>query len=55
MSELIKCKNNPIYFIEKYCMLNNKHIKLKDYQINFIKKLVKVRKDEKMKIFDNKI
>lgn len=46
MNELIKCKNDPIYFFEKYCILNNKRIKLKDYQINFIKKLLKVSKDK---------
>ena len=28
---------DEITFIEKYCLINGKHIKLKDYQKNFIK------------------
>lgn len=28
---------DTITFIEQYCLVNNKHIKLKDYQKKFIK------------------
>lgn len=28
---------NIIHFIEQYCLVNGKHIKLKDYQVKFIK------------------
>ena len=28
---------DEITFIEKYCLINGKHIKLKDYQKKFIK------------------
>ena len=35
--EINKCKNDIIYFIEHYCKVNNNSIKLKDYQIAFIK------------------
>ena len=37
IEEYKKCLEDPIYFIEKYCLLNGKHIKLKDYQKKFIK------------------
>lgn len=33
--------NDIVKFIEKYCLVNGKHIKLNDYQINFIKWLNK--------------
>jgi len=32
-----KCLEDPIYFIEKYCLINNRPIKLKDYQKIFMK------------------
>ena len=34
--EYIKCITNPIYFIENYCLFNNKSIKLTDKQKEFI-------------------
>jgi hypothetical protein len=37
INEYNKCLINPIYFIEKYCLVNNKHIKLNSYQKKFIK------------------
>ena len=33
MTELEKCKKDPKHFIEKYCLVNGKKYKLKDYQI----------------------
>ena len=36
MTELEKCKNDVKYFIENYCTIDGKLIKLKDYQINLI-------------------
>ena len=30
--EYKKCLEDPVYFIEKYCLVDNKPIKLKDYQ-----------------------
>ena len=35
--EYKKYLENPIYFIEKYCLINDNPIKLKDYQKSFIK------------------
>lgn len=32
---------DTIIFIEKYCLVNGNHIKLKDYQKEFIKKIQK--------------
>lgn len=32
-----KYLEDPVYFIEHYCLINGKHIKLKDYQKKFIK------------------
>lgn len=40
-----KCLENPIYFIEKYCLINNKSIKLKDYQKAFIKYVSRSKKN----------
>jgi hypothetical protein len=34
---------NAIEFIEQYCLVNGKHIKLKDYQKKFIKWLEQKR------------
>lgn len=42
MEELEKCKNDFIYWIENYCQINGKSIKLKDYQHALIKKLIKI-------------
>ena len=36
-NEYKKCLTNPIYFIERYCLINDKPIKLEDYQKAFIK------------------
>lgn len=30
--ELDRCKNDILYFLEHYCLINGVHIKLKDYQ-----------------------
>lgn len=32
-----KCLEDPVYFIEHYCLINGNPIKLKDYQKAFIK------------------
>ena len=37
IDEYKKCLEDPIYFIENYCTINGKSIKLKDYQKIFIK------------------
>lgn len=34
--ELKRCKNDFVYFIEHYCTINSKPIKLKQYQIESI-------------------
>lgn len=34
-----------VTFIEKYCLVNDKHIKLKDYQKEFIKRLEQWKKN----------
>ena len=36
---------DTITFIEEYCLVNGKHIKLKDYQKNFIKKIEQWKKN----------
>jgi len=36
LEEYHKCKKDPIYFIESYCMLNDKHIVLRDYQKDIV-------------------
>lgn len=36
-----------IEFIEKYCLVNGEHIKLKDYQKAYIKWLENLRKKKK--------
>ena len=45
IQELIYCKNDIIYFIEKYCKLMTpegiKHIKLRNYQKNYLNQLKK--------------
>lgn len=40
--EYKKCLEDPIYFIENYCLANNKPIKLKDYQKARIKHFYKL-------------
>ena len=36
---------DEITFIEKYCLINSKHIKLKDYQKKFIKWLNQLKSE----------
>lgn len=36
-TEFDKCKNNCTYFLEQYCVINDKPIILKDYQKSLIK------------------
>ena len=36
IKEYLNCFHNPIYFINNYCLVNNKHVYLKNYQISFI-------------------
>lgn len=36
---------DTITFIERYCLVNGKYIKLKDYQKNFIKKIEQWKKN----------
>lgn len=47
INEWLKCKNDIIYFVEKYCKLMTpegiKHVKLRDYQIEYLKHLMKNR------------
>ena len=47
IQEWLKCKNDIIYFVEKYCQLMTpegiKHVKLRDYQKNYLKHLEKHR------------
>ena len=45
IEEYKKCLEDPIYFIEKYCLLIGKHIKLKDYQKAFIKYVSRSKKN----------
>ena len=44
-SEFEKCKNNVQYFLENYCIVDGKFIKLKDYQINLINNYIKHEKN----------
>lgn len=46
--EYKKCLKDPIYFIENYCLINNKSIKLKDYQKSFIKYVNRSKKNRKI-------
>ena len=43
IQEWLKCKNDIIYFVEKYCQLMTpegiKHVKLRDYQKNYLRHL----------------
>lgn len=39
--ELDRCKNDILYFIEYYCLINGAHIKLKDYQKDILMKFNK--------------
>lgn len=41
IDEYKKCLEDPVYFIENYCTVNGKSIKLKDYQKAFIKYIIK--------------
>lgn len=47
IKEWLKCKNDIIYFVEKYCQLMTpegiKHVKLRDYQKNYLIHLEKHR------------
>lgn len=47
IQEWLKCKNDIIYFVEKYCQLMTpegiKHVKLRDYQKNYLRHLEKHR------------
>ena len=48
IEEYKKCLKDPIYFIENYCLINNKSIKLKDYQKSFIKYVNRSKKNRKI-------
>lgn len=37
--EILKCKHDLIYFIENYCLINNKKIKLTEVQKQFLNNL----------------
>ena len=43
IEEWLKCKNDIIYFVEKYCKLMTpegiKHVKLRDYQVKYLRHL----------------
>lgn len=47
IQEWLRCKNDIIYFVEKYCQLMTpegiKHVKLREYQKNYLKHLEKHR------------
>jgi hypothetical protein len=47
IQEWLKCKNDIIYFVEKYCQLMTpegiKHVKLREYQKNYLRHLEKHR------------
>ena len=47
IQEWLRCKNDIIYFVEKYCQLMTpegiKHVKLRDYQKNYLRHLEKHR------------
>ena len=47
IEEWLKCKNDIIYFVEKYCKLMTpegiRHVKLRDYQVNYLRHLEKHR------------
>lgn len=47
IQEWLKCKNDIIYFVEKYCQLMTpegiQHVKLRDYQKNYLRHLEKHR------------
>lgn len=47
IQEWLRCKNDIIYFVEKYCKLMTpegiKNVKLRDYQVNYLKHLVNHR------------
>lgn len=47
IQEWLRCKNDIIYFVEKYCQLMTpegiKHVKLRDYQKNYLRHLEKNR------------
>lgn len=44
IEEWLRCKNDIIYFVEKYCQLMTpegiQHVKLRDYQKNYLKHLI---------------
>lgn len=44
IAEWLRCKNDIIYFVEKYCQLMTpegiQHVKLRDYQKNYLKHLM---------------
>lgn len=48
IDEYKKCLEDPIYFIEKYCLINGNPIKLKDYQKTFIKYVNRSKKNRKI-------
>lgn len=35
LTEVERCKNDVVYFMEKYCMINGEPISLRDYAANF--------------------
>ena len=43
IDEWLRCKNDIVYFVEKYCKLMTpegiQHVTLRDYQINYLKHL----------------
>lgn len=43
IEEWLRCKNDIIYFVEKYCKLMTpegiRHVKLRDYQVNYLRHL----------------
>lgn len=47
IDEWLRCKNDIVYFVEKYCKLMTpegiQHVELRDYQVNYLKHLEKNR------------
>lgn len=48
IDEYKKCLEDPIYFIEKYCLVNGNPIRLKDYQKTFIKYINRGKRNKRI-------
>ena len=47
--EVKKCKDDIVYFMETYCLINKQPIVLRDYQKEFLKKYEEELNDEQLK------